>query len=193
MPARKQPIPPQPSCDTSATTSGTSDLLTLAQGREFLDLMVRGLTAAAAAAQETPAQQEFVRHISWRGAELVANLLTRHQYDASAAVVIGRHVQALQLADTYLYPQLELLEHPATAAPAELRQQLLRHATQLAADAAILSKENREHREAAAQAVVAILRGVLEADPEGFQLDAPAAAEIRSMTSAFDRAYPARL
>jgi hypothetical protein len=169
--------------------SSTPATLTLQEGREFLGLMTRGLSMAVAAAQETPAQRGFIQDISRRGAELAATVLAHHGYDASAAPLVGRQVQALQLADTYLYPQMELLERPELARPADVRELMMRHVAQVGA-ATAPSADGRTHREAAALAVVAALGIILEANPSGFQLDADALGEVRAMTDGFDALYP---
>jgi hypothetical protein len=166
--------------------------LTLAEGREFLDLMTRGVIEVTEAAEESPAQRTFIHQVSWRGAKLAADILEGYGYDEAAGKVIGEHVQQLQLADTYLYPGLELLERPATAQPAELRALLARHADKAAATTAQLLRGDRPHCQAA-QAILDILRGVLEANPSGVQLSPAAASDIRLLTDAFDVLYPAGL
>jgi hypothetical protein len=183
-----------PALDSARSQASETQLpLTLEEGREFVGLLKRGLIAAQQAIQETPAQQQFVEHVSWRGAELVAELLAGHEYGPDETTNLGHAVQALQLADTYLYPQMELLAHPESARPADLRQLMRSHASQLSASSGQSSAGSRVHREAAARAVLDILTGVLEASPAGFRLDASAVQEIRSMTNAFDVLYPVGL
>jgi hypothetical protein len=190
MPTNDPITPPSsvpPVADGSAVTP-----LTLEEGREFLDLMARGVAAVAQAREESPAQRTFIHQVSWRGAELAAAILAVNGYDEPAAKLIGDHVQQLQLADTYLYPGLELLERPATARPTELRELLVRHAAKAATTASQLLAADRSHRQAA-QAVLDILRGIVEANPGGVQLNAAATSELRLLTDAFDVLYPAGL
>lgn len=179
---------PQPSSARQTPTSGPGGmLLSLEEAREFVDLLERGLSAAQRLEQDTPAQQRFVGEISRRGAELTADLLSRPEHAGRQLPRAGRYVQALQLADTYLYPQMELLAHPEQASSTDLQLLLSRHVGQLSAP----TPENRPHRVAAARAVIAVLATVLEASPAGFELDAAAEQEIRAMTDAFDVLFPA--
>ncbi len=190
VPEAVQPTSITETAQTTPEASSVPEVMTIDKGRQFLDLMSRGILTASRAEQETPTAQAFVQRASQRGAELAANLLGDYGYGVADGRLIGAHVQALQRADTYLYPQMEMLDRPETARPTDVRAVMERHAGQVSNQSHQPSVESRGHREDAALAVMEIMNGLLEANPGGLQLNTRALEAMQSMTRGFDSQYP---